>query len=89
VEVSRLGLENVPLGAVQVALVALPPIVPANVTVPPAQTDCAAPALTVAACVTFIVRVSLTAEQGPAGSFVVNVRVTVPVKFEAGVYVTV
>jgi hypothetical protein len=49
VDVSEVGLENVPLDAVQVALVALPPIVPANVIVPPAQTACIGPAFTVAA----------------------------------------
>jgi hypothetical protein len=39
IEVSEFGSENVPLGAVHVALVALPPMVPANVTVPPVHTD--------------------------------------------------
>ena len=39
VDVKELGLENVPLGALHVALVALPPMVPANVIDPPAQTD--------------------------------------------------
>ena len=37
---------------------------------------------------TLIVRVPLTAAQGP-GALVVRVNVTVPVKFAAGVYVTV
>ena len=41
--------ENVPLGALHVALVALPPILPAKVTVPPAHTLWAVPALAVAA----------------------------------------
>jgi hypothetical protein len=85
VDVSDVGLENVPLGADQVVVVALPPIVPARDTILPAQIVCAVPALTVAACVTFIVLVALTTEHGPAGSFVVNVNVTVPVKLGAGV----
>ena len=80
-----MGSENVPLGAVHVELIPLPPIVPANVIVPPAQTVCAAPALAVADWVTLIVLVALTAGQGPAGSLVVNVNVTVPVKFATGV----
>jgi hypothetical protein len=37
VDVNELGFENVPLGAVHIALVALPPILPAKVTVPPAH----------------------------------------------------
>ena len=78
-------MEKVPLGAVQVELVALPPILPAKVIVPPEHTVCAAPALAVAACVTLIVLVVLAAGQGPAGSLVVNVNVTVPVKLAAGV----
>ena len=80
-----MGSENVPLGAVQAEVVALPPIVPASVIVPPAQTVCAAPALAVADCLTLIVLVALTAGQGPVGSLVVNVSVTVPVKLAAGV----
>ena len=79
------ALEKVPLDAVQVELVALPLMVPVRVTVPPAQTVCAVPALAVAACVILIVLVALTGVQGPAGSFVVNVNVTVPVKLAAGV----
>ena len=86
---SELALENVPLGALHVEVVALPPILPAKVIVPPAHTLCAVPALAVAAGETLIVLVALTAGHGPVGSFVVNVKVTVPVKFAAGVYVTV
>ena len=78
-------MEKVPLGAVQVELVALPPILPAKVIVPPAHTVCTVPALAVAAGLTVIVLVALTAVQGPAGSLVVNVNVTVPVKLAAGV----
>jgi hypothetical protein len=43
VDVKEVGSEKLPLGADHVALVALPPIVPASVTVPPAQTVWAAP----------------------------------------------
>lgn len=90
VEVSKLALENVPLGAVQVELVALPPRVPANVTVPPAQTVCAEPALTVAAAFTVITTVEVAPGQGSdkSGSFVVKVNVTVPLAI-VGVYVEV
>jgi hypothetical protein len=41
--------------------------------------------VTVAAALTFIVRVALTTPHGPAGSSVVNLNVTVPLKFAAGV----
>ena len=46
------------------------------------------PPFTVAKGFTLIVLVVLTAGQAP-GAFVVSVNVTVPVKFAAGVYVTV
>jgi len=46
------------------------------------------PALTVARGFTVIVREAVTAEH-PDGAFVVSVRVTVPLKFAIGVYVTV
>ena len=82
---SELASENVPLGAVHVELVALPPIDPANVTGPPAHTVWAVPAFAVAAGLTVIVLVALTEIHGPAGSSVVKVKVTVPVKFAAGV----
>ena len=82
---SELASENVPLGAVHVELVALPPIDPANVTGPPAHTVWAVPAFAVAAGFAVIVLVALTEVQGPAGSSVVKVKVTVPVKFAAGV----
>ena len=85
VDVKEDAFEKVPLGALHVELVALPPIVPANVIVPPAHTVCVTPASAVAACVTLIVVVALTAEHGPAGSSVVNVNVTVPEKLAAGV----
>jgi hypothetical protein len=49
VEVSELGFEKVPLGAVQVALVALPPMLPAKVIVPLEHTVCGDPAFAVAA----------------------------------------
>lgn len=49
VDVREPGAENVPLGALHIEVVALPPIVPARVTVPPAQIDCGNPAIAVAA----------------------------------------
>ena len=48
VEVNEFTLEKVPLGALHVELVALPPILPASVMVPSAQTDCGKPAFAVA-----------------------------------------
>ena len=47
VEVKEFTLENVPLGALHVEVVALPPMLPASVIVPPAHTDCGKPALSV------------------------------------------
>ncbi len=88
VEVSEFTSENVPLGALHVEVVALPPILPANVIVVPEHIVKAPPAFAVAAGFTVIVLVDVTAGQTP-GAFVVNVKVTVPVKFAAGVYVTV
>ena len=52
------------------------------------QTLSGPPGVTVGAVFTLIVLVALTAEQAP-GALVVRVKVTVPVKFAAGVYVTV
>src|SRR5664279_3412508 len=71
-----------------VADVALPPLRPASVTVLPAQIIWSAPAFTVAAGFIVITIASLTARQGPAGSSVVNVSVTVPAVTSAalGVY---
>jgi hypothetical protein len=82
VEVSDVALEKVPLGALQVELVAPPPMVPAKVMVPPAHTVCVAPALAVAAAFTVMRTVDVAAVQGPvpSGSFVVKVRVTVPLE---------
>ena len=79
--------EPVPL-ELQVADVAPPPKEPAIVAVLLEQIVCAIPALTMAAAFTFIVLVALIAEQGDV-ALVVKVRVTVPVKFATGVYVTV
>ena len=67
-----------PLEAVQVLLVAPPPIEPAKVTLPPEHTVCGAPALAVAAALTVITTVETASVQGPAGSSVVKVSVTVP-----------
>jgi hypothetical protein len=90
VDVSEFTFEKLPVGALQVEVVALPPMLPAKVIVPPAQTVCTAPALAVAAWFTVIITVEIPALQGPApsGSLVVNVRVTEPLAIE-GVYVDV
>jgi hypothetical protein len=88
VDVKEFTFEKVPVGALQVALVALPPMVPANVMVPPAHTVCGTPAFAVAAGFTVIITVDVTAGQGPAGSSVVKVSVTVPLAM-LGVYVDV
>ena len=88
VGVSELVLEKVPLGALHVELVALPPLVPASVTDPPEQTVCGGPAFTVAIWFTVITTVDTAGTHSPGGSFVVNVSVTDPVVIE-GVYVEV
>ena len=82
-------LLNVPLPVVvQVPEVALPPMDAAIVAVALEQMVSAGPAVTVGSGLTVIVLVATTAEHVP-GALVVNVRVTVPEKFTAGVYVTV
>jgi hypothetical protein len=86
VDVSEFAFEKFPLGALHVPLVALPPMLPANVIVPPAQTDCGVPALAIAGAFTVMSTVDVAALQGPEGSFVVNVSVTVPFVI-VGVYV--
>jgi len=78
-------LENVPLDALQVEVVALPPMLPARVTVPPAQIVCGVPAPAVASGLTVITTVLVTDGHGPP---VVSVRVTVPLVMD-GVYVDV
>ena len=81
-DVKEDAFEKVPLGALHVELVALPPIAPLNVIVPPAHTVCAEPALAVAAGFTVITTVDVAGVHGPpapSGSFVVKVSVTVPV----------
>jgi hypothetical protein len=57
VEVSELILEKEPVGALQVELVALPPILPASVKVPPAHIGCTGCIVAVAAWFTVIVLV--------------------------------
>jgi hypothetical protein len=77
IALSELTLENVPLGALQVALVALPPIDAERLTVLPAQIVRGDPALAVAfPTVTIIVETA--AGHVPGGSLVVNLRVTEP-----------
>ena len=78
VDVNEFTFEKVPLRALHVELVALPPIVPAKEMVPPAQTVCGSPAFAVAAGLTVITTVDVTAGHGPTGSSVVKVNVTVP-----------
>ncbi len=57
----------------------LPPKLPASgVIVLPAQTVCGDPAFTVAIGFTVMTTVDVAAGQGPAGSLVVKVNVTVP-----------
>ncbi len=70
-------LENVPLGALQVALVALPPIDAERLTALPAQTVRGEPAFAVAVP-TVTIMVETAAGQIPGGSFDVSLRVTVP-----------
>ena len=84
-------LLNVPLPDVmdQAPVLALPPI-PEPVKVigvgePDWQTVFGPPALAVGASLTLMIRSSDTAPQGPDGSSLVSRKVTVPVKFEAGV----
>ena len=63
-------------------------MVPDKVVVPPAHTAVGlAPAVAAAFALTLIILFALAAVH-PAGILVVNVKVTVPVKFAAGVYVT-
>src|SRR6185436_5877415 len=85
VDVKELGSEKLPPGADHVPLVAPRPTLPANVTVPPAHTDCGDPALAVATGLIVIVTVDVAAGQGPEGSFVVNVNVTEPAAISAAV----
>jgi hypothetical protein len=70
-----------------VAEVALPPKEPAIVAVVFEQIVRSEPALTVAEGLIVMVLVALTTEH-ILGAFVVSVRVTVPLKLAAGVYVT-
>ena len=75
-----------PLDALQVPVVALPPIVPFRVTIPPAQIVWVVPALAVAPLLIVMSTVLVATPHGPVGSFVVSVRVTVPLVID-GVYV--
>ena len=73
-------MENVPLDALQVDVVALPPMLPARLIEPLEQTVCGVPAFAVAAWSTVITTVLVAVVHGPApsGSFEVSVSVTVP-----------
>ena len=79
--VKELALEKDPLGALQTALVALPPKLPLRLTGVPGQVLTLVPALVVAAAFTVMTTVEMDTEQGPpaaSGSALVRVRVTVP-----------
>jgi len=80
--------EKLPPPPLHDPLVALPPTIPFKLTVPPAQIVWVLPALAVATWSTVIITVEVTAGQGPAGSLVVSVSVTVPLAI-LGVYVDV
>jgi hypothetical protein len=81
---NRATLLNVPVPDVdQVEEVALPPITPAKVNVLPEQIVAFEPADAVAAWLMVKIIASLTAPQGPAGSFVVRVNVTEPAAISA------
>ncbi len=82
----------VPVVAVilQAPVVAVPPTLePVNVYAVPEQIVAAAPAVAVAGAFTVNTTVEVAAGHGPVGSFVVNVKVTVPVFPAVGVKVTV
>ena len=68
---------------VHVELTALPPLVPERVYVLPWQMTASAPALAVAARLMVNIIASKAAGQGPGGSLVVRVNVTLPVAMSA------
>lgn len=80
---------NEPAPPDHVAFVAEPPIVPARGAVASAHIDWSDPAFTVGAGYIVTTMASLTEVQGPVGSLVVRVRVTVPEAISAalGLYV--
>lgn len=89
---NKAALLNVPEPEVDhVEETALPPITPAKVYVPPEQIVALLPAAAVAAGLMVITIVLVTNGHGPAGSLVVNVKVTVPAAMSApeGVYTAV
>ena len=81
---------KLPLGALQVELTALPPMLPPKFTVPPSQIVCGNPALAIGARFTVTTTLLVAATQGPApsGSFEAKFKVTVPDAID-GVYVEV
>lgn len=66
-----------------------PAVVLVRMTLDPAHTGAVEPpiAATAGNALTVIATVELTGKQGPVGSFVVSLSVTVPLKLTAGVYV--
>jgi hypothetical protein len=85
VEFKLFGSEKVPLGAVQVALVAPPLMAPDSVTEFPEQTVWDVPAFTTASGFMVITTVDATVVHGPdpSGSAAVNVNVTAPAEMSA------
>ena len=81
----------VPLPPLHVPEVAPPPTIPARLTVLLEQITWSAPAFTVAAGLMVNIKLSLTIGQGPVGSLVVRVSVTLPEAISAalGVYTAV
>ena len=80
VDVKDVLFEKVPLGALHVALVAPPPILPDKIILPPSQIVCVAPAFTVADGLTVIVNVFGDPGQLATGTPPVKVGVTVTVE---------
>ena len=80
VEFNAVALEKLPDGADHVALLAVPPKLPDNVTDPPEQTLWGGPAFTVAGELRKMTAVLVAGTQGPgpSGSLVVSVNVTDP-----------
>jgi len=82
---NKVALLKLPVPEVdQAEEAALPPLEPFNKYVLPSQIVASEPALAVAAWFMDNIILSLTAPQGPAGSLVVMVSVTVPAAISAG-----
>jgi len=66
VDVNELAFEKVPPGALHVELVALPPLVPAKVIIPPAHTPWLGPAFTIAAVLIVTLVVAVIVQPKPS-----------------------